>query len=475
MAEKRPWWHEIVAGLSTERTPAPWAVDTVGSHQLTRPSLSEGLDVVPRPPRSPGAVLRRRLSEWDPGSPAMEWVRRATFDGRALAIRRAQDAHRRRPSSGLGITPILVEHPCAPRVRSGGPSHLSLAPPFDRAPAIVAEATSRTRPSLGACLPPPPSAGGPAADSRFLSVARAEPSAPRSPRATASAAACHTISSLSGPPTLPHHSSGLSPGVLLTSGARALVEAPQSNDCDVTNCVDVASRMPSILSLPADSGVHAPSSRRDGLSTAPASRCILPTGSEGPSPPLRGKGAKHARICAGPWASALANMPPMPPTGAKRAQAGLADVPLSSSDIASVRRERAACALASILPWAAAGFVLGDSPEAVASRPIEDTTARLVRALAAYGVSSTEAAYSALGRLMSSLGDPPSPRRPLHRRIPRRRLSGGGATLRHHPHGASVAARSLRPSYPGSRPRLPPISMPPTRHPAKSLSRLAPS
>mmetsp|Transcript_2921 Transcript_2921/g.6866 ORF Transcript_2921/g.6866 Transcript_2921/m.6866 type:complete len:749 (-) Transcript_2921:86-2332(-) len=52
-------------------------------------------------------------------------------------------------------------------------------------------------------------------------------------------------------------------------------------------------------------------------------------------------------------------------------------------------------------PMGAASFVLGDSAETVAARSVAETTARLVRALTAYGVSSTEAAYSALGRLMS--------------------------------------------------------------------------
>ncbi|KAL1525241.1 hypothetical protein AB1Y20_020108 [Prymnesium parvum] len=116
MAAKRPWWHEIVAGLSTERTPAPPPVGaTGGPGQLTRPVISDFGGEASRPPRSPGAVLRRRISEWDPGSPAMEWVRRATFDGRALAIRRAQDAHRRRSSLDLGIAPILVDQTSAPR------------------------------------------------------------------------------------------------------------------------------------------------------------------------------------------------------------------------------------------------------------------------------------------------------------------------------------------------------------------------
>lgn len=66
-----------------------------------------------------------------------------------------------------------------------------------------------------------------------------------------------------------------------------------------------------------------------------------------------------------------------------------------------MRRERAACALVSILPWAAAGFILGDSEQLVTSRSVAETTVRLVRALSTYGASSVDAAHSALGRLMS--------------------------------------------------------------------------
>ncbi|KAL1496473.1 hypothetical protein AB1Y20_016427 [Prymnesium parvum] len=252
---------------------------------------------------------------------------------------------------------------------------------------------------MGACLRPPPPGGGVAPPPRSLSADHVEPPA-RHPSALALGLA-HTAAPTEPvtrrPITPPHHDGGELP---MATELEAAV-GPSAAASDVTICGAASSRVPAILLLSSNSGVHAPSSRREGLPTAPAASCCLPASSCELPPAMRGKGAKHARLCAGPWASALSSMPPMPLTGAKRAQAGLADVPLSSSDISAVRRERAARALASILPWAAAGFVLGDSPEMVASRSASETTKRLVSALSAYGVSSTEAAYSALGRLMS--------------------------------------------------------------------------
>ncbi|KAL1529826.1 hypothetical protein AB1Y20_000758 [Prymnesium parvum] len=112
MAATRPWWHEIVAGLSTERTPAARA----GPPPL-RPAHPAGPPDRPPagrkrdPPRSPGGVITRKIVEWDPGSPAMEWVRRATFDGRAIAIRREQDKRARRTTQTLGITPLPTALP----------------------------------------------------------------------------------------------------------------------------------------------------------------------------------------------------------------------------------------------------------------------------------------------------------------------------------------------------------------------------
>ncbi|KAL1496288.1 hypothetical protein AB1Y20_016251 [Prymnesium parvum] len=274
------------------------------------------------------------------------------IDGRALAIRRAQDAHRRRASHGLGITPILLERASAPRASSGPISHLVLAPPFDRTPPESEGASSHIRPSMGPGLRPPPPGGGSAGPS--FSLGRPEPPAFRSPPPAPAAAPQLTFLPHPISPSQPHNAPSLCSGVHPYQGARAPSEGAQRAAGDVTICREAESRPPSFLSLPLDSGVHAPSSRREGLSTAPAVRCSLPPGGGEPPFPIRGKGAKHARVCAGPWASALADMPPMPLTGAKRAQAGLAAVPLSSSDIAAIRRERAACALASILPWAAA-------------------------------------------------------------------------------------------------------------------------
>ncbi|KAL1503030.1 hypothetical protein AB1Y20_011099 [Prymnesium parvum] len=255
------------------------------------------------------------------------------------------------------------------------------------------------RPSPGACLLPPPPGGGAADPSRLVQAGRLELPAPQSLPTTSAVDAAPAAPGFA-PSGCPHEPLRLCGEPSLPVAQPSGGSAPATPN-DVTICAQPASIRPSIPSLPMIAGVHAPARRREGLSGAPVVHCSLPTNDCAPSLALRGKGAKHARLCAGPWASALASMPPMPLTGVKRAQAGLADTPLSSEDIALVRRQRAACALASILPWDAAGFILGDSPAMVASRPVSETTTRLVRALTSYGVSSTEAAYSALGRLMS--------------------------------------------------------------------------
>ncbi|KAL1527049.1 hypothetical protein AB1Y20_015735 [Prymnesium parvum] len=116
MAATRPWWHEIVAGLSTERIPAAPGGGAplrppARQESPSEPRYGDHTALASRSSRLPGGVITRRNVEWDPGSPALEWVRRVTHDGRALAIRRAQDARRRQP---LGITPRGVMRP-APR------------------------------------------------------------------------------------------------------------------------------------------------------------------------------------------------------------------------------------------------------------------------------------------------------------------------------------------------------------------------
>ncbi|KAL1519782.1 hypothetical protein AB1Y20_023289 [Prymnesium parvum] len=383
MAAKRPWWHEIVVGLSTERTPAPPPTQVrqlIGPDPPSRPYDPDPFGGPSRPSRSPGGVIRRRISEWDPGPAAVEWVRRATFDGRAIAIRRAQDAHNRRAPQTLGISPILSDS-SAPRARSDG-AHLVLAPPFHSTAAIMGPELPLARaPPRAPTNPSPPVPSGGAAPPPSLALSNRTACAPLLPRVPASASTrAAPLPGAAAPLHTPSHSAT---SVLLPSPPqRPSACGPSPND--VTICP--VQHVPTIPSLSTSSGVHAPTSRRVGVSTAPAVACSLPPdGTPSPLPALRGKGAKHARLCAGPWVSALASLPPLPLMGAKRIHAGLADVPLRSSDIAAVRRERAACALASILPWSAAGFVLGDSPEMVESRPVPETTARLVRALAAYG------------------------------------------------------------------------------------------
>eukprot|EP00966_Prymnesium_polylepis_P131507 3041521-Prymnesium_polylepis.1 len=62
-------------------------------------------------------------------------------------------------------------------------------------------------------------------------------------------------------------------------------------------------------------------------------------------------------------------MPPEPPTGARRAAAGLANVRITSKERRGIRQERAARALVALLPRGSASFVL-DTPAAVLeSRP----------------------------------------------------------------------------------------------------------
>eukprot|EP00966_Prymnesium_polylepis_P065665 1523497-Prymnesium_polylepis.1 len=56
-------------------------------------------------------------------------------------------------------------------------------------------------------------------------------------------------------------------------------------------------------------------------------------------------------------------MPPEPPTGAKRAAAGLADVRITTAERHTIRKERAARALVALLPRGSASFVL-DTPAA---------------------------------------------------------------------------------------------------------------
>ena len=87
--------------------------------------------------------------------------------------------------------------------------------------------------------------------------------------------------------------------------------------------------------------------------------------------------------------------------GAKRAAAGLADVLLTADEITRTKRERAARALVSLLPFGSAAFVLQDPPESIPSRPAVEVAEAMVRILSGFGASQLESAYSFLGRLLS--------------------------------------------------------------------------
>ena len=119
-----------------------------------------------------------------------------------------------------------------------------------------------------------------------------------------------------------------------------------------------------------------------------------------------GKGSKHASRVPGPYVGALADMPPLPPQGAKRAAAGLADVDLTTEALANVQKERAARALVSILPAGSAQFILHErDSEAFGKLTTREVTDELVATLSGYGVSTLEGMYSMLGRCMTFVSE----------------------------------------------------------------------
>ena len=137
-----------------------------------------------------------------------------------------------------------------------------------------------------------------------------------------------------------------------------------------------------------------------GLSTAPpVPVAVCPSA---PTPARRkGKGSKHANRCAGPWVSALDKMPPPPLSCAKRARAGLADVPAPHGESKRLKAERAARALVALLPHGSAAWILRDPEERILTRTPQETAERLVELLTPYGAGSLGSAYSAYGRLLA--------------------------------------------------------------------------
>ena len=142
------------------------------------------------------------------------------------------------------------------------------------------------------------------------------------------------------------------------------------------------------------------SRRRADASTEPPVPCTAQSSPAGLGS-FRGKGAKHAARCGGPLAPfALARMPPPPLTGAKRFRAGLGDVPLAHAEAKATRSERAACALAALLPIESAAFILSDPLEDVLARDPDMVAGQVIRVLATAGAVSLDGAYSVLGRLL---------------------------------------------------------------------------
>ena len=77
---------------------------------------------------------------------------------------------------------------------------------------------------------------------------------------------------------------------------------------------------------------------------------------------------------------ALSLMPALPPKGAARARAGLAEVRITREEIRGINQQREACALVAILPKECAGFLLAPISEAtLESMPTAEVVQRLVR------------------------------------------------------------------------------------------------
>ena len=196
--------------------------------------------------------------------------------------------------------------------------------------------------------------------------------------------------------TAPEHIGTFVPRAVSTSSPSSSAPLQLDRFQSVTNCQCA----PVCDVLTPGAGLRQQGRRRKEASTAPPVECTLPL-TPGNALPQKGKGAKHASQCPGPWISALAAMPPLPLTEAKRAAAGLSAVCLNRVDQSSIKAERAARALVAILPWASACFILHDKPRIVSARDTHSTAELMVSRLSSFGVSSLEGAYSLLGRLLT--------------------------------------------------------------------------
>ena len=184
--------------------------------------------------------------------------------------------------------------------------------------------------------------------------------------------------------------------------ADAAITAAHGAASDGGQAGDTTGHPPQPPVLPHGTGRRQAGKRRADASSAPPVPCDLAGATHAAERPRSAYAScRHAAVCAGPWACALDRLPPLPPTGAKRARAGLADQPIDSDELRTVKAQRAARALIAILPHASAPFILHDPPALVASRSAEDNAERMVRCLSSFGLASLKGAYSAYGRLAS--------------------------------------------------------------------------
>ena len=146
------WWAPILARLpSSSRSRRISGDRAARRHQGDRrrrpPPPSSDADSSSSPgSQRMGAGLGNRGGDYSPDEADVEWVRRVTCDGRALAIRREQD--RRRPKPTLGTRPLLAPKPARLRLNkpralpSPGPPEPVL-PQANRPPAANSAAALR--------------------------------------------------------------------------------------------------------------------------------------------------------------------------------------------------------------------------------------------------------------------------------------------------------------------------------------------
>jgi hypothetical protein len=467
MAEPKPLWQKVLdlarshrraASASALQLPDPRTGGTLACTSTTRSITTHQIS------RAFGLSEQRITSTaWVMTAEQTEWVRHATHDGHALAIRRAQDA--RRGKGSIGISPIVDPKPpegSKPRDHGGPPAGPSVRgrpaatssegerPAFERRPTLTTpfatDPSLRQQSTPAPVKPRPrhtsPSGPPPAWRACMIEVRRRRgdvvvvdssdddvvlnPSPPSTPAERAFARAPTPEPPLEPllltfqPP--PPDAPAPAPAAAHESPARRsprllsvpLRQPPPTPPVKAPSVPAGSATSPSIpagndtfyqggLTFDINLAAAGPCpvvARRQGLPPGTPVPCVsYPTSSS--TTAYKGMGSKHANRCAGPWASALSRMPPAPISGARRVAHGLGSTPITADEFTAIEAERAARALVAILPWGCAAVILQDSPEAITARDPEDVTERLVRNLSSMGVSSLTGAASTLGRLLT--------------------------------------------------------------------------